>query len=189
MESYLFNKYFKDELSKIDKKYSIKDINSEKLSENIKLQKVKSTEMIKIGNFDKNIELYKNNIFEYVILDMYKTLIKSIYKNKSSYSIYAYTINYLLKNTKIKNVNNILKERMEIVLKNIFKNISIQDVLKNAYKLIEKNGYLFEYEDKELFEHQKKIFNIFKTKNKENSDLVIYTAPTGTGKTDRKSVV
>lgn len=183
MESYLFNKYFKDELSKIDKKYSIKDINSEKLSENIKLQKVKSTEMIKIGNFDKNIELYKNNIFEYVILDMYKTLIKSIYKNKSSYSIYAYTINYLLKNTKIKNVNNILKERMEIVLKNIFKNISIQDVLKNAYKLIEKNGYLFEYEDKELFEHQKKIFNIFKTKNKENSDLVIYTAPTGTGKT------
>ena len=68
MESYLFNKYFKDELSKIDKKYSVKDINSEKLSENIKLQKVKSTEMIKIGNFDKNIELYKNNIFEYVIL-------------------------------------------------------------------------------------------------------------------------
>ena len=183
MDSYLFNKYFKDELTKIDKKYSIKDINSEKISENIKLQKVKSAEMVKISNFDKNIELYKNNIFEYVILDMYKTLIKSIYKNKSSYSIYAYTINYLLKNTKIKNVNNILKERMEIVLKKIFKNISIQDVLKNAYKLIEKNGYLFQYEDKELFEHQKKIFNIFKNKEKINRDLVIYTAPTGTGKT------
>jgi hypothetical protein len=179
-ELYLFNKYFKDEIKKINKKYHI---DKEDEFETIKLQKIRSTESVKINNFDNNIELFKSSIFEFVVLDMYKSLIKAIHKNKSStIAIYVYTIIQLFK-TKIKNINKYFKEYINDFISNLLIDIQVKDVINKADVLIEKNGYLLQYEDKELFEHQKQIYNIFKQKSQNTSDLVLYTAPTGTGKT------
>ena len=93
LELYLFNKYFKDDIKKINKKYPTHLFNEEYEFNTIKLQKIRSSDSVKLNNFDTNIELFKTNIFEYVILDMYKTLIKAVSKNKSStVAIYVYTI-------------------------------------------------------------------------------------------------
>ena len=56
------------------------------------------------------------------------------------------------------------------------------DILGKAYEFIEKNKYLISFADKQLFDHQKEIFTLFKS-NPFTPKLVLYTAPTGTGKT------
>lgn len=183
LELYLFNKYFKDDIKKINKKYPTHLFKEEYEFNTIKLQKIKSTDSIKMNNFDNNIELFKTNIFEYVVLDMYKMLIKAVSKNKSStIAIYVYTIIQLFK-TKIKNINKYFEEYITDIISKLLTDIRVSDVIKKADILIEKNGYLLQYEDKELFEHQKRIYNIFKNKSENTSELVLYTAPTGTGKT------
>lgn len=70
------------------------------------------------------------------------------------------------------------------------------EIITNAYEFIERNSYLLKYEDKTLFVHQKQLFSLCydhrteKTENEEEEEedpfipkLILYTAPTGTGKT------
>jgi len=59
-------------------------------------------------------------------------------------------------------------------------NINISVVIENAVEFIEKNDSLLKYNDLCLYEHQKEIFTAFKN---ETPKLVLYMAPTGTGKT------
>jgi hypothetical protein len=59
---------------------------------------------------------------------------------------------------------------------------NIGNIIHNSYEFIEKNNYLLEYEDLTLFSHQKDLFSICK-QNIETPKLILYTAPTGTGKT------
>jgi hypothetical protein len=58
----------------------------------------------------------------------------------------------------------------------------ISAVFSQSFEFIEKNKYLLQYEDISLFSHQKQLFSIFKS-NRMSSKLVLYIAPTGTGKT------
>jgi hypothetical protein len=60
--------------------------------------------------------------------------------------------------------------------------VTISEVILQAYEFIEKNPYLLKYEDMTLFNHQKQLFSIMKQKP-EVPKLVLYIAPTGTGKT------
>jgi hypothetical protein len=54
------------------------------------------------------------------------------------------------------------------------------NVIENAVDLIEKNTSLLKYSDMTLYEHQKEIFTICKNPQPK---LILYMAPTGTGKT------
>ena len=54
------------------------------------------------------------------------------------------------------------------------------DVIKKSTELIEKNKLLLKYADMTLYEHQKELFTYSKLNE---SKLVLYIAPTGTGKT------
>ena len=59
---------------------------------------------------------------------------------------------------------------------------NIKEVFSRSPEFIEKNKYLLKYEDVSLFAHQKQLFTLFK-KESSSPKLVLYTAPTGTGKT------
>jgi hypothetical protein len=82
--------------------------------------------------------------------------------------------------------NNITRLNRHIVevtnrVLNLFEgNINIYVVIENAVEFIEKNDSLLKYNDLCLYEHQKEIFTAFKN---ETPKLVLYMAPTGTGKT------
>ena len=56
----------------------------------------------------------------------------------------------------------------------------MQTLLTMGQSLIEKNDYLLKYADETLYDHQKQLFTICK---QPQSKLVLYIAPTGTGKT------
>ena len=58
--------------------------------------------------------------------------------------------------------------------------ITIFHIIENAYEYIEKNENIIKYSDHMLYQHQKEIFSICKDVKPK---LVLYIAPTGTGKT------
>jgi hypothetical protein len=53
-------------------------------------------------------------------------------------------------------------------------------LVEQSYMLIEKNDYLLRYADETLYDHQKQLFSLCK---QPNPKLILYIAPTGTGKT------
>lgn len=132
-------------------------------------------------------------------------------KQNTTYAFYLYTLIQLQKNT-IQNINNHVQLFVNTLIKYASEKTQISIIIKNAYEFIEKNPFLLKYEDRALFSHQKQLFQTFiknpakqeaTEKNPEthqkcessdktlekpadkslNPKLVLYSAPTGTGKT------
>jgi hypothetical protein len=106
-------------------------------------------------------------------------MLSRLKKNSKKWIIHYYTLKSLL-NYNIKHLNSHLKEYITNVVNSYDSRLSKLDIIKNAYELIEKNNDLLKYSDEELYDHQKELFTISK---KSNSKLILYIAPTGTGKT------
>ncbi len=167
---YFYNTYYKKVLTKINKKYDI-DYNLDINSTNIK--KMKKADSIRISKYNKKDILKNDKIYENIIIK----LLKSYLSNKKPK--YYYTL-YKLIQYNIIGFNKYIKEYVNNVLF-IFKNsINKIKLLKKASEYIEQNEYLSRYKDITLYDHQKQLFNVFKNNN---SKLVLYQAPTGTGKT------
>ena len=83
-------------------------------------------------------------------------------------------------NLHIKNINEKVLNFVQTVLSDYYVDLDINEMFKESSSLIEKNSYLNKYKDFHLFEHQKQLFTICKIRNPK---LVLYIAPTGTGKT------
>jgi hypothetical protein len=81
---------------------------------------------------------------------------------------------------KITNILPHVAEFIGAILHVYHENISINDMFLQSSDLIEKNEDLVTYKDIHLYEHQKQLFTIVKNPNPK---LVLYIAPTGTGKT------
>ena len=94
---------------------------------------------------------------------------------------YVYTLTQLKKSS-IANTNIYVLRFVDQVLKRFQTEHAATDVLYHAYECIEKNPHLIRYEDRTLFPHQKRLFQIVKNRP-ENPKLILYIAPTGTGKT------
>uniref|UniRef100_A0A6C0HB80 Uncharacterized protein n=1 Tax=viral metagenome TaxID=1070528 RepID=A0A6C0HB80_9ZZZZ len=179
-EIFLYQKYFKDEIATILKQYGDKDIQMPNISGST-IKKLKSADSIRIQNLENNITQNKENIFEYLLIELSKQLLKHLKKQQNQYAFYLYTL-LQLKKTNIHNINKYVIEYIDTVIANSLQQTKIGNIIENAYEFIEKNNYLLSYEDLTLFPHQKELFSIFK-KNQSSSKLILYTAPTGTGKT------
>ena len=182
-ELMLFQKYFEPNLRKLFEKYG-KNTPLEHIyfPESVdKIKTLKKIDKLRIQNLESNIGDNKSSIFEYILLDLMTNLLKHVHKRKQKYAFYLYTLLQLNKAT-ITNLNchfmRILGEVTQYV--NSFTKTS--EIITNAYDFIEKNPHLLKYEDKTLFHHQKELYNIFDNTNT-IPKLVLYTAPTGTGKT------
>ena len=95
---------------------------------------------------------------------------------------YLYTL-IQLKKANISHTNNYVLRFIDHVIQIYQNDHSMKDILLHSYDCIEKNPYLFQYEDKALYSHQKDLFQTFPINDRERSKLVLYIAPTGTGKT------
>jgi hypothetical protein len=186
IEYLLYKKYFEDFIVNTIQKYGKKTpiekygtTGTLNLISGGELKTLKSADAIRIQNLDNNIKVNKQIIFEYLLLDLWKELVKQISKHKQKYAFYLYTL-LQLKKASIPYINKyvitIIDETLEYA--NTFTKTS--EIITNAYEFIEKNSYLLKHEDRTLFKHQKELFTICK---RESPKLVLYTAPTGTGKT------
>ena len=173
MMSYLYETYFKSTIDKHIKSYKL-DYNN-KIKFNSK--KVKKADTIRIQNLDKSLTDKKSIIFEYIILD----IINNIFKKPHKQEYYYYSLKYLV-NLKVSNINLHLMDYIKYVVSKIKPDINYMNIIKHGVDIIEKNEYTFKYQDIKLYEHQKQLFTIMNN-NSNISKLILYCAPTGTGKT------
>ena len=178
MEDYLFNKYLRARSDKIEEE--LKKLHASykqlKLDPDVKIN---SADRVRLERFDED-SLKKNDLYEFLLL----THIEKILENKKSgnnikFHFHYYTIYKLIKNN-ILRLNRHIIELTNRVL-NIFElNINKLTIIQHAVEFIERNTSLLKYGDLTLYEHQKEIFTACKSARPK---LVLYMAPTGTGKT------
>lgn len=201
-ELFLYKTYFEEKLLKIISKHGNKTPLPEHMrklqNKNTGNTQLKKSDAIRIKNLAENIKTNKKFIFEFLLIELFEELIYKLYKNDKQYSFYLYTI-IQLKKTSIRNINQYIIDIIDITLSYVNSFVKTDEIIENAYEFIELNKYLLKYEDKQLFTHQQQIFHIYKDdmrKMEKEKDgliddfeitiypkLILYTAPTGTGKT------
>jgi len=167
---FLYNKYFKERIDKMMKKYGVTGIVV--VAKESKKDVLKKADLIRIENTNKKIN-DDMDVYEFVLLaNCQKMMEKKSVKH-------FYTLTQLMKNT-IYNLNTYVAEFINKIIEHIkgeFENI---DVIKNAYDIIERNRSLLDYKDYVLYKHQQDVFKEIK---RPGAKLIFYQAPTATGKT------
>ena len=186
MEDNLYNKYFRQNIEKIED--GLKTIFPEYKSMKIDSKsKINSADKIRLERYDENL-IRQNDIYEFILLIHIEKIIYYSNNNHSNtfsshyfnlFCFHYYTL-YKLAGNNILRVNRHIVTFTKIVLSLFEDKISFPVIIQNAVEFVEKNDNLLKYGDLQLYEHQKEIFTIFKN-NKPK--LVLYMAPTGTGKT------
>ena len=168
---YLYEQYFKTLCNKIIKKFDL-PIKIKKQSK--KKKTIKKADIIRINSLSKKIDDVREIIFEFI-------LIQNIYQffNKNYDSKNYYSLTQLMKN-KIPYTNKYILYLVNEVLI-VYKNkVSKKKLIKNALTHIEKNIDLFKFADMKLYSHQA---DLFEATYRDGAKLILYQAPTGTGKT------
>jgi len=145
-----------------------------------------SKDIIRLDNMKQNIEGQKHRMVDFFIVDLCRNALHSLYMNTNQYAADVYTIVHLFGST-IPGINKFVLQFAKKLVKRIETGVAdklIPDMIHNAQMIIEKNANILKYADITLFDHQKQLFQLFGPNvDKEIPKLVLYIAPTGTGKT------
>ena len=150
----------------------------------LKVRPPNSRDQIRVTNTAGMVETNRQSIFEFVCLDTIRTLVTHGAHAKSQ-AVALYTLLHY-GNYKIAKLNPYIRQVMELVIgvADPSAPATISNVFHYASFCVEQNPALAEYEDRALYPHQKKLFSIFHRKSaRYTPQLVLYMAPTGTGKT------
>jgi hypothetical protein len=184
IEHYLFKEYFDStirELCTSDKVELHKWYTSLK---SIKTKPLNNADQIRINNVKKTIVSQRDMVFEYVLLDFCAGVLGKKAQKPAGY--YLYTLVQFQKTSILSKINKYVCEFMKRVIDTATpapnSPLMIRDVFANAIEYIEKNPYIIRHEDHTLYSHQKTLFKTMTT-DPHISKLVLYMAPTGTGKT------
>jgi hypothetical protein len=120
-----------------------------------------------------------SSMYEFTLFNNLEQMIELKYSNNKNWLNYYYTITKLIDNS-VEKVNKYLKEIIECFVKNYETDVELLYIIHNSTEIIEKNPSILKYSDLTLYEHQKEIYTAVKSNV---SKLILYIAPTGTGKT------
>jgi len=175
MENYLYNTYFSKRIQEIKTKYAAVFM---EISVNTKT-KIKKADLIRLEkNSPQAIEDSKKTIYEHVLLGLIENLLK-LKKTNGNWEYYYFTIYKLIRNS-VGNMNCHIVQIVKQVLRNYEDEVNITKIVENSVDFIEKNENILKYSDMMLYDHQKELFTHCKSPA---AKLILYIAPTGTGKT------
>ena len=161
-------------------------VNFDKTIKEGKADKIKTADSIRIKNMNANIDAMRPTIIEFIFLNFVKDMMTLFHSEKNRYAFYLYTL-IQLRNIQVENINKHVLDFMDICIKFVNSKTTLSNIIQNAYEFIEKNANLYNYGDISLYDHQKRLFTRFRETHEVNRDtksnLVLYIAPTGTGKT------
>ena len=178
MEDYLFNKYLRERSNEIENELKLQNSSYKKLKIDSET-KINSADKVRLERFDENT-LKKIDVYEFILLShMEQIIFNKKSENSKSFHFHYFTLYKLIRNNVIK-LNRHIKELVTRILHFYEDEIDKSIVIENAVEFIEKNESLLKYGDLTLYEHQKEIFSLTKIPNPK---LILYMAPTGTGKT------
>ena len=142
--------------------------------------RLKSGDQIRLSRLDS--EIIKNedtHIYEFILYSNLEKMLNLKKVNDKKWMYYYYTLSKLMKNN-IDKLNNYLKEIINVFISNFETDIDLLYITQHSVEFIEKNSNLLKFSDLVLYEHQKEIYNAVRSPNPK---LILYIAPTGTGKT------
>ena len=196
IEEFLYVKFFADKIKLMVEKYNILFIrfgadpttkknknNSVELENNIyyinvaSIVRLKSSDQIRLSRLNSLND--DTNMYEVVLYNHLEQMVEHKYSNKKTWIYFYYTLTKLIQNN-VEKVNKHLKEIIQTFIKNYEPDVDLLSVVQNSLEYIEKNPNILKYNDLSLYEHQKEIYNAIKNPNPK---LILYIAPTGTGKT------
>lgn len=181
IHQYIYRQYFSSAMNKQISKY-LPDTKYTPIDKKTTTKKLRKADQMRINqNSMEVISEKKHVIYEYVLLSLSDKLLRYLYTNNDRYMLYYYTLTQI-KTCDIVFPNMIVLEYIDYVLDMITPNINMLKLVTTSCKYIEKNEHLLQYKDVKLYDHQKRLFEIFKNKTNK-SNLVLYIAPTATGKT------
>jgi len=177
IDKYVFVKYLQNELKKA-LSYSKK---APLIYEDIIEKKgmIKKSDTMRFEHTDAQLPTVRDTLFEFVMIDILKMTMKSREK-KGPWQVGYYTL-YSMSTYSVERCNSAFREKINNIISQLQNEINVVDLVYNGQDLIEYNKLLLKYADEELYEHQKRLFTTFK--NAIEPQLVLYIAPTGTGKT------
>ena len=176
---FLFNKYFKKKIEEICSEYDYTGYNCEEVIGKNKNLKIKKIDEMRIVNNNFHEDASNDKVYEFVLIDIIEQLLEHYQDKKANWYYYYYTLKFM-KNNEIDHLNTYVVHFVNNILEKYESDFKIKTFIRYSYKFVEKNEYLFKYQDFALYEHQKQIFTICKNPNPK---LILYIAPTGTGKT------
>ena len=191
MEDFLYIKYLSEIINNYIKIYKIDFINVDVSPKT----KINGADRIRIEKNDDE-KMIQNEIYEFVLLEHIEKILINIslilkYRSTSNintpkiteakkmFMFHYFTLYKLIKNN-VPKINRHFVYIVETILKKYEDEIDMSIIIENAVEFVEKNQKLLKYSDMILYEHQKEIFTITKDKTPK---LILYMAPTGTGKT------
>ena len=175
MEDFLYTKYFEPKVNTMVSKYKL-DKSLFELNINAKLV-VKKADKIRLESSSTHID--SGCVFEMLLLDYIEKMFENKVIGKEQWNKYYFTL-YKLNRTCIQKINRHILTILNNVLNKYEDEISMNQIIYNASNYIEHNTDLLKYADMVLYQHQKDIFTCVK---KPVPKLILYIAPTGTGKT------
>jgi len=184
-EKFIYTKFFKHKITEIQQAHVGKpgfDKIVKFSVENVEAKSLKRADAIRIENMNTTIERNLTEIIEYKFIEF-------ISKMASCARFYLYTL-LRLRNINVSDLNTHVMEFIDICIEAYGAQINLTDAIMDAPEFIEKNTHIYKYSDITLYEHQKQLFSTFRKsqqlfdeKREKQSNLVLYIAPTGTGKT------
>jgi hypothetical protein len=176
IENYLYDKYFNESIVQLKKIYNLDILNIKAET----FDKIKKKDLIRVQN---NTTVIKENIYETILINEIKNILKYKVNKNNKWKLHYFTLYKLVQNN-ISNINRYILQLCNTILKkyNIDKEKTnnINNIIVNGIDYIENNHNLLKYKDITLYDHQKQLFTLCK---KKEPKLILYIAPTGTGKT------
>ena len=186
IEQYLYTTYFMNIIEKLIKKYNLPDSTFQAAIDNKIKAILKKSDIIRLeSNKVENIQEKNEDLYEYVLLDLAEKLLKYQTKGKDRFVKFYYTLSHII-DSNIHNPNIFVVTFIKNILQHFQSEISLEKLVISASSYIEENPYLLQYADIQLYNHQKEIFKIFNKNDhtcSTNPKLILYVAPTATGKT------
>jgi len=183
IEDYIYNKYFEENIKKMWNEYSgavVKDTkDNHPFGLNVTSKPtIKKADIIRIEQ-NNDSTLKKNDIYEYVLLSNCEQIVINYRLKKDEWQRYYFTLYKLMKNN-IPKINRHIVSVVNFLLNKYEEEIDFSYIIHHAVECIERNSNLLKYADMTLYEHQKEIITACKNIDPK---LILYIAPTGTGKT------
>lgn len=179
LETYLFQKYYLPKVVELENKYSVAELHKYTAKGKSKTA-LKKALIIRTQRYTPEL-IEKEDLYENTLFATMAALLESKHRshtdsdewNSHYYTLYKLMRVHITPNKHVGDVANALLNKYEDA-------VSIPHIIGHSAEYVEQNQILLKYADMSLFEHQKRVFTAAKN---EHPKLVMYTAPTGTGKT------
>jgi hypothetical protein len=184
MDDYLFDEYFRKRVERVIASHGI--IGAFEIRAKSK-KTMKKVDLMRIQNMNTTFG-GSGDTYDHHIMDVIEAMVAvkdapaataGVTTSSNEWMKHYYTLKLMLQKSVV-GINTHIIEFANHVINALIGDIQIAGFLRNAYRFIEQNDCVFKYADFQLYDHQKELFTIAK---RPGAKLVLYIAPTGTGKT------